>query len=116
MPIYTPVVEHMLILRVMMICMMLKDMDGEDPRGFRNLNIMLLNCTSVVGYSLLFFTQVDYVKNTVLMLGFVLNPIIFNGYRHINQSYGLNATMDCKMQLEQGLRKMHRDWGIKSSS
>ena len=59
--------------------------------------------------------QVDYVKNTVSMPGFVLNPIVFTGYEQINQHYGLNAIMDFEMQLEQGLRKMYRDWGVKSS-
>src|SRR5437762_1378116 len=91
-------------------------MDGEDLQECHSLNTMLLNCRSVVVYSLLFSMQVDYVKNTALMLGSVLNPIVFNGYEHINQSYGLNATMDFKIQLEQGLRKMHRDWGVKSFS
>jgi len=91
-------------------------MDEEDLKECHNPNIMLFNYRSVMVYSLLFSTQVDYVKNTALMLGSVLNPIVFNGYEHINQSYGLNATMDFKIQLEQGLRKTHRDWGVKSFS
>src|SRR6266496_2193195 len=118
MTIYTPVVEHALIPnpRMMTICRMLQDMDEEVLKECHSPNITLFNCRIVVVYSLLFSMQGDYVKNTVSTLGFVLNPIVFNGYEQINQCYGLNVTMDFKMQLEQGLWKMHRDWGVKSSS
>jgi hypothetical protein len=91
-------------------------MDEEDLKEYHSLNIMLFNCRIVMVYSLLFSMQVDYVKNTVSMPGFVLNPIVFNGYEQINQSYGLNVIMDFMMQLERELRKMHRDWDVKSSS
>ena len=88
---------------------MLQDMDEEDLKECHSLNIMLFNYRSVMIYFLLFSMQVGYVKNIALMLGFVLNPIVFNEYEHINQSYGLNVTMTFKMQLEQMLRKMRRD-------
>ena len=91
-------------------------MDEEDPRGFHSLNIMLFNCKSVMGYSLLFFMPVDYVKNTVLMLGSVLKLIASILHVLIKLNYVPIVTMDFKMQLEQGLRKMHRDWGVKSFS
>src|SRR5947207_6268736 len=118
--IYMPVVEHALIpnprMIMIMICKILQDMDEEDLKEYHSLNTMLFNYRSVMVYSLLFSTQVDYVKYTVLMLGFVLNPIVFNGYEQINQCWGLNAIMDFEMQLEQGLRKMYKDWDVKSSS
>ena len=88
----------------------------EVLKEFHCLNIMLFNYTSMMVYSLLFFMQVDYVKNIVLMLGFALNPIVFNGYGQIKQSYEQTVTMGFKMQSEQGLRKMHIDWDVKSSS
>src|SRR5437667_5098742 len=58
----------------------------EVLKEFHCLNIMLFNYTSVMVYSLLFFMHVDYVKNIVLMLGFALNPIVFNEYGQIKQS------------------------------
>ena len=66
-------------------------MDEEDPKEYHSLNITLFNCRIAVMYSLLFSMQVDYVKNTVSMPGFVLNPIVFNGYELISRCYGLNA-------------------------
>src|SRR5438046_9738709 len=79
MSIYKRVAVHTLIPNRRMI-VMFQDMDGEVLKVFHCLNIMLFNYTSVMVYSLLFFMQVDYVKNIVLMLGFALNPIVFNGY------------------------------------
>ena len=79
---------------------MLQDMDEEDLKECHSLNIMLFNYRSAMIYSLLFSTQVDYIKNNALMLGFVLNPIVFIGYEHIKQIYELNATMNFKMQLK----------------
>src|SRR5947207_810263 len=118
MTIYMPIVEHALIpnSRMMTICRMLQDMNEEILKECHNPNIMLFNCRIVMMYSLLFSMQGDYVKNIVSTLGFVLNPIVFNEYEQINQCYELNVIMNFKMQLEQGLRKMHRDWGVKSFS
>ena len=75
---------------------------------------MLLNCISVVVYSLLFSTPVGYVKSSVLMLRSVLKLIVSILHVLIKLNYMPIATMDFKMQLEQGLRKMHRDWDVKS--
>src|SRR5947207_11547280 len=111
MTIYTPIVEYALILnsRMMTICRMLQDMNEEVLKECHSLNIMLFNCRIVMMYSLLFFMQGDYVKNIMSTLEFVLNSIVFNEYEQINQCYGLNVIMNFKMQLEQRLRKMHRD-------
>ncbi len=95
---------------------MLQDMNEKNSRGFHSLNIMLLSCTSMIIYSLLFFTPVDYVKSSVLMLGSVLKLIVFILHVLIKLNYMSTTTMHFKMQLEQGLRKMHRDWGVKSFS
>src|SRR5437773_430211 len=112
---YKYVIVHTLIPNRRMIVMrkMLQDMDGEVLKEFHCLNIMLFNYTSVMVYSLLFFMQVDYVKNIVLMLGFALNPIVFNGYGQIKQSYEQTITMGFKMRSERGLRKMRIDWDVK---
>src|SRR5436190_9420348 len=113
----TPVVVYRLILRVMMMMnKMFQDMDGEDLKECRSLNIMLFNYTSVMVYSLLFFMRVDYVKNIALMLGFAPKPIVFNGYGQIKRSYEQTVTMGFKMRSEQELRKMRIDWDVKSSS
>src|SRR5437016_14643314 len=94
--------------------MMWKIMDGEDLQECYGLNTMLLNCRSVVVYSLLSFTPVDYVKSSVLMLGSVLKPIISILHVLIKLNYVLIAIMDFKMQLEQGLRTIPRDWAVES--
>src|SRR5947207_5442828 len=111
MTIYTPIVEHALIPnpRMMTICRMFQDMNEKVLKECHSPNIMLFNCRIVVIYSLLFFMQSDYVKNTVSTLGFVLNSIVFNEYEQINQCYELNVTMNFKMQLEQGMISMQRD-------
>src|SRR5947207_12546360 len=113
MTIYTLITEYALIsnprMIMMTICRMLQDMNKKVLKEYHSLNITLFNCRIVVIYSLLFSMQSDYVKNTVSTLEFVLNSIVFNRYEQINQCYELNVTMNFKMQLEQGLRKMHRD-------
>ena len=115
--IYILIIEYALISnsRMIMMCKMLQDMDEEDLKECHSLNIILFNCRIVMIYSLLFFMQSDYVKNIISTLEFVLNSIVFNEYEQINQYYELNVIMNFKMQLEQGLRKMHRDWAVKSS-
>src|SRR5205814_735696 len=109
-------VIHTLILRVMMMWKMLRDMDGEDLQECHSLNTMLMNCRSVVVYSLLSFMLVDYVKSSVLMLGSVLKLIVSILHVLIKLNYVLIATMDFKMQLEQGLRMIPRDWAVESFS
>src|SRR5437773_12217328 len=98
MPTYQHISIHTLSAsrRMIVMCKMLQDMDREVLKEFHCLNIMLFNYTSMMVYSLLFFMQVDYVKNIVLMLGFVLNPIVFNGYGQIKQSYKQTVTMGFK--------------------
>src|SRR5947207_13633780 len=95
MPIYTPVIEHALIpnprMIMIMICKILQDMNEENLKEYHNLNIMLFNYRNVMIYSLFFSTQVDYVKNIMLMLRFVLNPIVFIEYEQINKCCGLNV-------------------------
>src|SRR6266496_4609756 len=92
---------------------MLQDMDREDLQECHSLNTMLMNCRSVVVYSLLSFL-VDYVKSSVLMLGSVLNLIISILHVLIKLNYMLIAIMDFKMQLEQRLRMIPRDWAVES--
>ena len=111
-----PVVVHILILRVMMMWKMLRDMDGEDLQECHSLNTMLSNCRNMVVYSLLSFMPVDYVKSSVLMLGSVLKLIVSSLHVLIKLNYVLIATMDFKMQLEQGLRMIPRDWAVESFS
>src|SRR6266516_1534535 len=114
MSICMPVVVHTLILRVTMMWKMLRDMDGEDLQECHSLNTMLMNCRSVVIYFLFSFTLVDYVKSSVLMLGSVSKLIISILHVLIKLNYMLIATMDFKMQLEQGLRMIHKDWAAES--
>ena len=118
MTIYALIVACILILnsRMIMIYKIFQDMNKKDLKECHNLNIILFNCKIAMIYSPLFFTQIDYIKNTILMLGFILNSIVFNEYEQINQCYELNVIMNFMMQLKRGLRKMHRDWDIKSSS
>ena len=94
---------------MMIICKMLQDMNKKILKEYYNLNIILFNCKIVMIYFLLFFIQNDYVKNIILTFEFILNSIIFNEYKQINQCYELNITMNFKMQLKQGLRKIYRD-------
>src|SRR5579859_1926949 len=84
--------------RTMKIYKTLRGMDGEDLRECHNLNIMLSNCRTVTVCSPLFSTRVGCVKNTASMVGFVLNPIVFNGHGLINQSYAQNVTMGFRMR------------------
>src|SRR5436190_21811345 len=114
MSICMPVVVHTLILRAMTMWKMLRDMDGEDLQECHSLNTMLMNYRSVVVYSLLSFTPVDYVKSSVLMLGSVLKLIVSILHALIKLNYVLIATMDFKMQLEQGLSTIHKDWAAES--
>src|SRR5947207_15877386 len=102
MPIYTPVIEHALIsnpiMIMIMICKILQDMNEKDLKEYHNLNIILFNYKSIMIYSLFFFMQIDYIKNIILMLRFILNSIVFNGYEQINQCYVLNIIMNFEMQ------------------
>ena len=75
-------------------------MEEEDLKECHSPNNILFNYKSVMIYSLLFSMPIDYVKNSVLMLGSMLNPIVFNEYERIKHNYELNITMDFKMQLE----------------
>src|SRR5437762_10508038 len=109
--IYISIIKHALIpnSRIMMIYKILQDMNKKILKKYYNPNITLFNCRIMIIYFLLFFMQDDYIKNIISILEFVLNSIVFNEYEQINQSYGLNIIMNFKMQLEQRLRKMHRD-------
>src|SRR5438046_10413826 len=99
----TPVAVNRLIRRArMMRNKMRRDMDEEVQKEFHCLNITLFNYTSMMVYSLHFFMQVDYVKNIALMLGFVPNPIAFNGYGQIKQSCELTVTLGFQIESEQG--------------
>src|SRR5947207_14763338 len=100
MSIYKRIVVYTLIsnLRIIMMCKMLQNMNEEDLKECHSLNIILFNYRNMMIYSLLFFMQIDYAKNIVSMLVFVLNSIIFNEYERIKQSYDLNVIMNFKMQ------------------
>ena len=97
--IYIFIIKYTLISnsRIMMIYKIFQDINEKILKEYYNFNIILFNCKIMMIYSLLFFMQIDYIKNIALMLGFVLNSIVFNEYEYINQSYELNATMNCKM-------------------
>src|SRR5436190_1641561 len=103
MSIYKHIIVLILIsnLTMIMIYKMLQDMNEKDLKEYSNLNIILFNYRNMMIYSLLFFMQIDYIKNTILMLGFVLNSIVFNEYEYIKQTYELNDIMNFKMQLKQ---------------
>src|SRR5438876_10358084 len=102
--IYMLIVEHALIpnprMIMTMICKILQDMNEENLKEYHNLNIILFNYRNVMIYSLLFSMQINYVKNIISMLRFILNPIVFNEYEQINQCYELNAIMNFEMQLK----------------
>jgi len=79
---------------------MLQDMNEKNLKECHNLNIIFFNYRNVMIYSFLFFMQIDYVKNIILMLEFMLNSIVFIEYEYIKQIYELNIIMNFKMQLK----------------
>ena len=52
----------------------------KNLKEYHNLNIILFNYKIAIIYSLFFFMQIDYIKNIILILEFMLNLIIFNEY------------------------------------
>ncbi len=85
---------------MIMIYKMLQDMNEKNLKECHNLNIIFFNYRNVMIYSFLFFMQIDYVKNIILMLEFMLNSIVFIEYEYIKQIYELNIIMNFKMQLK----------------
>src|SRR6266496_6382655 len=102
MSIYKHIVVYILISNLMMIMIykMLQDMNEKNLKECHNLNIIFFNYRNVMIYSFLFFMQIDYVKNIILMLEFMLNSIVFIEYEYIKQIYELNIIMNFKMQLK----------------
>src|SRR5271169_2000548 len=99
----------------MMMKRMLRDMGGGAQQGCHSLNTTLFSCSIAMAYSLLFSTPVVCVKNFVSMPGSVLKLIISILHALIRLNYALIVTMDCRTQSEQGSRRMHSDWAVKSS-
>src|SRR5947207_1775905 len=99
MSIYKYIVIYILIsnLKMIMICKILQNMNEKNLKEYHNLNIILFNYRNMIIYSLLFFMQIDYIKNTTLMLEFILNSIIFNEYECIKQNYELNIIINFKI-------------------
>ena len=58
-------------------------MNKKNLKEYYNLNIILFNYRNIIIYFLLFFIQIDYIKNIILILEFILNSIIFNEYEYI---------------------------------
>ena len=77
---------------------------------------MLMLCRIEKAYFLLSSMPGDYFKNPVSMLGSVLKPIVSIMHVLIKLNCMPTVTMDSKMQLEQGSRRMRRDWVVESSS
>ena len=102
MSIYKHIVVYILISNLMMIMIykMLQDMNEKNLKECHNLNIIFFNYRNVMIYSFLFFMQIDYVKNIILMLEFMLNSIVFIEYEYIKQIYELNIIMNFKMRLK----------------
>ena len=75
-------------------------MNEKNLKECHNLNIIFFNYRNVMIYSFLFFMQIDYVKNIILMLEFMLNLIVFIEYEYIKQIYELNIIMNFKMRLK----------------
>ena len=73
---------------------------------------MLLHCKIVRVYFLLSSMPGDYFKNPVSMLGSVLKPIVSIMHVLIKLNCMPTVTMDSKVQLEQELRMMLRDWAV----
>ena len=69
---------------IIMIYKIFQDMNKKDLKEYYNLNIILFNYKSIMIYFFLFFMQIDYIKNIILILEFILNSIIFNKYEYIN--------------------------------
>src|SRR5947207_15008075 len=107
MSIYKYIIIYILIsnLKMIIIYKILQDMNKKNLKEYHNLNIILFNYKNVMIYSLFFFMQVDYIKNIILMLRFVLNSIVFIEYEQINQCCELNIIINFEMQLKQELRK-----------
>ena len=77
-------------------------MDGEDLQECHSLNTMLMNYRSVVVYSLLSFTPVDYVKSSVLMLRSVLKLIVSILHALIKLNYVLIAKWTSRYNWSRG--------------
>ena len=97
--IYIFIIEYILISnsRMMMIYKMLQDINEKILKEYYNSNIILFNYRIIMIYSLLFFMQINYIKNIISILGFILNSIVFNEYECIKQSYKLNIIINFEM-------------------